>query len=924
MSDINMRILLSASQGNVMSVVSNVTSALTGSSGLGGALLGVGVAAGAVAIGLGITAVKASGDFQQAMLLNVAHAGLAQSQMNGVSQSILAMAPALGQMPTALAQALYPVLSSFSGISDSSAKAKISLVELQDAGESVAGTTTSVTSVTNAASAAFNAFGMTSTDTNTNISRMNSLFDIMNNTVSAGNMQWSNYSTVIGKLSVGAHGAGVSFVEENAALADLTNQGYSAQLGGTYLNNMFTTMYTKADTVAKNAQKLGESFDETKYKTLDLAGRIQYLNTATDGNQASLLKVLNGNSTALKTFDALSNSMGGYKSNLDSLNHSQGATATAFQTASSGFNFGMQKMQVAGQVLLITIGSQLLPTITQLVTNVTPIISSFATWLVNSHALENGVHTLVATISNMVATGTAIVGFFQHNQTAMVALQAVMITIAGFILGVVVEAFVAWAIAMVPVVVEALTLAAPFILAGIVVAAVVFGIIMAIEHWGAIVSWLSGVWSAFSGWFMGLLHTIGDFFKAIWGDVVSWWQGLWTGTTSWIQGALQNIASFFIGIWAGIVHGVQAAWAFIVLAAKIALIALVIIIFAPIIAIAALFIWLYQHNTYFKMFCDMIVAFIRGAIAWIVTAWQVASAWLAGLWATIVTAATTAWNAVSGAITTAVQVVWNWLVAAWNTVTGWLTVAWNAVSGVATAAWNAVTGAIQAAVNVVWGWLTGIWNTASGWLSSKWNAFADLAKTAWGLVSGVFSSIWNTYISKPMSDAWNSVSKALSDWGPRAMDAGKNFIQMLVNGITSGAGAIWNAVSGIANNIWKALGFHSPAKEGPGADADRWMPNLVSMLSAGLIAGVPKMQLAVNAVAQPLTALSHGPSPTSASPLSSGQSGGSSITTIINVTVNGFVGTKRDVVDWIEKDLDSRLRRSGVLSTSTSGGKAGF
>lgn len=292
MSDIPMRILLSAIGGaGVISMVQNIGNSLS-QNGLGGALLGVGAAAVGMTAALGVQAVQAAGNFQGAMDLNVAHAGLAANQVNSVSQAVLNMAPALGQMPDALAKALYPVLSSFSGISDQSAKAQISLIELKDAGMSVAGTTTDVTSVTNAASAAFNAYGLSTNDTATNTARMNNLFDVMNNTVSAGNMQWNTYATMIGKLSVASHGAGVGFNEENAALADLTNQGFSAQLAGTYLSNTFNDLYTKADNLQKNAKKLGISFDETKYKSMDFAGRIEYLGQVTDNNQSSLLKLM--------------------------------------------------------------------------------------------------------------------------------------------------------------------------------------------------------------------------------------------------------------------------------------------------------------------------------------------------------------------------------------------------------------------------------------------------------------------------------------------------------------------------------------------------------------------------------------------------------------------------------------------------------
>src|SRR5260221_11834631 len=90
------------------------------------------------------------------------------------------------------------------------------------------------------------------------------------------------------------------------------------------------------------------------------------------------------------------------------------------------------------------------------------------------------------------------------------------------------------------------------------------------------------------------------------------------------------------------------------------------------------------------------------------------------------------------------------------------------------------------------------------------------------------------------------------------MDSGKNFISKLVQGITSGAGAIWNAVTGIAHNIWSALGFHSPTEAGPGKTAHLWMPALINMLAYGLNAGVPTIRAAALNVAAPLAQIGGG------------------------------------------------------------------
>lgn len=169
----------------------------------------------------------------------------------------------------------------------------------------------------------------------------------------------------------------------------------------------------------------------------------------------------------------------------------------------------------------------------------------------------------VQTIGNLISTGQHLVSFFQHNQTAMDALVAILISAAGVILGVLIPAFVGWALAMLPVVAETLLVAAPFILIGLIVAAVVFGIIEAIQHWGAITKWLSGVWSAIVGFFSGILNAIVGFFKNNWKTIVEILLGpigliihFWTPITHFFQnlgnGIVQVFKNIGQGIWGGI------------------------------------------------------------------------------------------------------------------------------------------------------------------------------------------------------------------------------------------------------------------------------------------------------------------------------------------------------------------------------------
>jgi len=222
---------------------------------------------------------------------------------------------------------------------------------------------TDTATVANALTSAMNAFGFQG-------SQASNIMDVMNATVSSGKMEWAQYATVVGLLSNAAKGSGFSFMEANAALATMTDSGMSAQRASTYLQNTMGVLGLKTDAMAAHAKSLGITFDENKFKSMDLAGKMSYLTQITGGNNAEVLKLLGNNSVADKTYLLLTGHMSTYTGILATLNDQYkngGATAKAWEITQGGFNVTMDRAHAAVQVLLIVIGTYLLPVLTGLV-----------------------------------------------------------------------------------------------------------------------------------------------------------------------------------------------------------------------------------------------------------------------------------------------------------------------------------------------------------------------------------------------------------------------------------------------------------------------------------------------------------------------------------------------------------------------------
>jgi tape measure domain-containing protein len=296
-----------------------------------------------------------------------------------------------------------------------------------------------------------------------------------------------------------------------------------------------------------------------------------------------------------------------------------------------------------------------------------------------------------------------------------------------------------------------------------------------------------------------------------WGQITSWLSGVWSAFSGWFMGAMAAIGNFFVGMWNGMVTGLRAAWNAILTVVKIGAIALLLLFTWPIVAIVALFLWLYNHNYYFKAMIDAIVNFVKAGIAWLVSAWQ---------------------NTVA-----AIQAAWHYLVT------------------LATMYFMLVYVTIQARIQQAQAFIHSVWTSVVSFLAGIWASISGAVSAMWGKISGFFSSAWSTYISGPLSSLWSSITGFVGGWAGQAVQWGKNLIQGFINGITGMIGNVGNAVQSVASKVAGFLGFHSPAREGPGTELDVWGVNLARGFAESMERGLPLVEASVNHLIQPTAAL---------------------------------------------------------------------
>jgi hypothetical protein len=286
-----------------------------------------------------------------------------------------------------------------------------------------------------------------------------------------------------------------------------------------------------------------------------------------------------------------------------------------------------------------------------------------------------------------------------------------------------------------------------------------------------------------------------------WSDITKWFSGVWHVIMEGIHAAIAWLGNAIHAVIQGIVNGFKWFFNLIVLIATTYIHIWLAIMTFPIKLVAGFFVWLFHHNYYFEAFVKFIVAFAQYLWAQIKHWFDQLLQVFAGFFNVLKMLLALAEGLFKQYLITPIEKAFNWIKGA---------LAW--LGGVFSSAWNSIVDGVHKA----------------------WAAFSSAFAAGFGIIKGLFDQ----YVKKPFEEG---VQMAL-DWG-------KNLVHMLVNGIMSGVDMIKNAVKNILGPVASFLGFHSPTKEGPGAEADTWMPNMMKMFNKGIVDNTPLVLGSIGKVA---------------------------------------------------------------------------
>lgn len=334
------------------------------------------------------------------------------------------------------------------------------------------------------------------------------------------------------------------------------------------------------------------------------------------------------------------------------------------------------------------------------------------------------------------------------------------------------------------------------------VAAAIAGIIAIVKNWGAITEWFGNLWQSVSQKLMELWNGLVVFFTetipaafqkfiGFFSSIPDWWSGLWSQVSSFFSDTwnmiLQNpvvqlVVDTVTSLWENAKNTLQGIWSGICDIAAGAFELLKNVILAPVL---------------------LLIDLVTGNFS------QLASD-AADIWNNIRNAASQIWSGIRQVVTSAASGLKQGVETVLSALFQFASQIWSAMKQTASSVWNSIK--------------TTVVNIASSLREAAVSAFQRMVSGIGSALSGLYSVVRNGF---------SSAIRFITGLPEQAFQWGKDFIQGLINGISSMIQGVINTVSGLAERIRSFLHFSAP-DEGPLADYGTWMPDFMKGLASGI------------------------------------------------------------------------------------------
>ena len=198
------------------------------------------------------------------------------------------------------------------------------------------------------------------------------------------------------------------------------------------------------------------------------------------------------------------------------------------------------------------------------------------------------------------------------------------------------------------------------------------------------------------------------------------------------------------------------------------------------------------------------------------------------------------WKLLEAGLKAVNKAIWNFVLDVWNTIA-------SGVMSIVRGIWNGIKTAWNGIVSVT----MSVFRTVKSFIGDMMSGALNLVKNAWDSIKNAFSTGVNKAKSL-VKDMISGIKSILGGLVSSMFKFGSNMIGGFVDGIKSKAGAVKDAAKSVVSGAKAMIGFSSPTEEGPGADSDKWGPNLVNMIAKGMLDSRDSVKNAAKSISEDL------------------------------------------------------------------------
>lgn len=477
----------------------------------GAIMTGVGAA---ITGALGV-AVKSAADFEGAMREVNTMMLLSEGEFKQLSDDTLKLAMDLGVDAVGAAKALYQAISA--GVPKENVIDFLSIATKAAIG-GVTDTETAVDGLTTV----MNAFKLPMSDAQ-------KVADLMFTTVKGGKTTFEELSASLFNVAPIAASMGIEFETVSAALATMTKQGVPTAQATTQLRQAMVALSKPTTEMQAVIESLGYSSGQAMLDELGFADAINVLRDATQGNNEQLMKMFGSVEAGGAILALTGQNAAMFKGDLDAMANSSGAATAAFDQMEMSAGRQLEKLKEQFKGIGISIGTALLPKLSELLEKIKPIIEKIIDWISRNPKLFSTIVIIIGAIGGI-----------------LLVVGPLLIMLPGLI-------------ALLPMLGAAFTaMLGPIGLIILAIAAAIAIGILIYKNWDKIKEKAKEIWGAIKNFFAGIADAIKWIFLNMtpvgliikhWDDLKAAAEKIWNGIKGFFSKVGDSIKSKFASDW---------------------------------------------------------------------------------------------------------------------------------------------------------------------------------------------------------------------------------------------------------------------------------------------------------------------------------------------------------------------------------------